>query len=225
MCLFMGAFHLAAECQELPETVVESPRFNPKERVRRTETVGKPALCCYMESNLEYPLEEQQCGNEGVVVAIFVVDPDGKVADVVIENSVSRELDRCVKRCITSTSGQWLPGRVNGVAVPMESRVKVNFDIRGNGTHQEMANKYLLVAIRKCNRGDWLSLNPDINRHRVTRKYRQAHENLVLADRYAPNHPAIKHWHVVVYERQEDLTRMKTAMFELDDILLHALNE
>jgi hypothetical protein len=47
----------------------------------------------------------------------------------------------------------------------------------------------------------------------------------VLADRYAPNHPAIKHWHVVVYERQDDLTRMKTAMFELDDILLHALNE
>jgi hypothetical protein len=142
----------------LEETLVEPPRFSLEQSMVR-QTGQKAPIYQYIQNNLEYPHDALWQNEEGIVVVRFVVETDGSLHHITIDNSVSPSLDQCVVDLISHSTGKWLPGKVNGKPTAMESKVYVNFDIKGNLDHPEKARQHLIMAIRQYDLGIAFSQN------------------------------------------------------------------
>lgn len=81
----------------------------------------------YLAEYFQYPAQAAECGDQGTGVVQFVVQPDGKLTDFRVINSVCRELDKEFIRVIKTTEGMWKPGFNNGNPVQMEKEVSMMF--------------------------------------------------------------------------------------------------
>lgn len=104
--------------QEIYHTVEQMPQFPG----------GETELLKYIRDNLQYPQAALENNIQGRVIVQFVVGKDGKVTNVQILKGVDRLCDQEAVRVIESMP-QWIPGKHNGVAVPVYYRVPVTFKI------------------------------------------------------------------------------------------------
>ena len=104
--------------QEIYHTVEQMPQFPG----------GDTELLKYIRDNLQYPQAALENNIQGRVIVQFVVGKDGKVTNVQILKGVDRLCDQEAVRVIESMP-QWIPGKHNGVAVPVYYRVPVTFKI------------------------------------------------------------------------------------------------
>lgn len=116
--------------QELTAIEVTPPAF--------TSDVPK-SINDFMQKNLEYPAEAGFWKHQGTEVVQFVITPEGKVTDFTVINSVSYEIDKEVIRVLESTSGNWMPGTINGEPVSMETEVSMAFMLNPKDDFVEMA--------------------------------------------------------------------------------------
>lgn len=100
---------------------------------------GQEALHNELHENLKYPEGAKDWGVEGTVFVKFVVDEDGRIPFATtaddIETSVDvyvDDLERQAVSAIKATSGNWEPGKINGVSVPSLVVVPVTFDLKKN---------------------------------------------------------------------------------------------
>lgn len=89
---------------------------------------GLNALMTYLSNNVVYPEEAWKNGEEGRVVASFIVETDGSISNVSISRSVSPLLDAEAVRVI-SAMPKWVPGKSHGKAVRVKFNVPISFKI------------------------------------------------------------------------------------------------
>lgn len=82
----------------------------------------------YVEKNIKYPISAQEAGKEGIVKVAFTVNKEGKICNVKVINSVSKDLDDEAVRVI-SNAPAWKPGTINGKPVNVKYSIPVAFEI------------------------------------------------------------------------------------------------
>jgi protein TonB len=80
----------------------------------------------YLSNNIEYPDMEKEAGISGDVKVRFIVEKDGSITDVKIQNSVSPGLDEEALRVIKKMK-PWKPAKQNGRAVRLSFTKKISF--------------------------------------------------------------------------------------------------
>jgi len=204
---------------QLEETVVEAPRYATTGTAEGHYATKKAPIYTYMQQRIQDANELELLDKEGVVIVRFLVEKNGTLSKLDVQNSVSTLADDCVVKCLRETSGMWLPGKVNGVAVPMESKVYVRFVIPGNGSHEETARKYLAWGVKHFERGSWLSENRYISARRSTAQFKRSMGCFNDANRYQPEEPAIVFWQACAYEKLGDEFNKAKKIKEFIEIL------
>lgn len=218
MCI--GATGLIAQSNLLEETLVESPRYNPKVVTHDANSslnkTKKSAIYPYLQKSIEYPYDALTKMEEGVVVVKFMVLPDGSLANMVVQNKVYPSLDQCVIELLVATSGDWLPGRVNGKPEPMYSKVYVKFDIEGNRPHKEIAMRDYLSAQKHIDNAQRLQLEGKAKQKRIANRYLRALAKFDEATKYCPEELSVISSQVLVYQQLDDYDNymFKQAEFE-----------
>jgi len=102
---------------------------------------GQEALQNELYENLKYPEGAKDWGVEGTVIVKFVVDENGEIPFATTSDDIETTMDFYVDdlekqavSAIKATSGNWKPGKINGVSVPTLAVVPVTFDFKKNPT-------------------------------------------------------------------------------------------
>ena len=90
---------------------------------------GTAELMQFLSKNMKYPDEATKAGQEGRVIASFVVEPDGRVTNARVVRSVAPLLDAEALRVI-GLMPRWEPGRQNGEAVRVKYTIPVTFRLQ-----------------------------------------------------------------------------------------------
>ncbi len=91
---------------------------------------GQQAMMRYIGENIKYPVIAQENGIQGRVICQFVIEKDGKVADIqVVRSSGESSLDKEAIRVINSMP-RWKPGKQRGKAVRVRYTIPVNFRLQ-----------------------------------------------------------------------------------------------
>ena len=89
---------------------------------------GTAELMQFLSRNMKYPKEAEKAGEQGRVIANFVVEPDGSVTNAQVVKSVSPQLDAEALRVI-GLMPRWQPGRQNGKAVRVKYTIPITFSL------------------------------------------------------------------------------------------------
>lgn len=88
------------------------------------------ALLEFLGSNVKYPAAAKDAGIEGMTVLSFVVEKDGSVTDIQTLKSLSPETDQEAIRVVKLTSGDWTPGKQDGVPLRVKYTLPIKFQIK-----------------------------------------------------------------------------------------------
>jgi len=190
-----------AQVTRLKETKVEPPKFigQQVDVVSEKELTTSP-ICHYLKNNLKnYDYME-----EGVVVILFTINPNGTLSDFNITNSVSKLNDEAVLMCLKRTSGLWQAGKVNGQAVEMQKEIFVHFVNPGTTSLENLAQESILTAIKNIEKAKFIkgSVNYSANRanKKSNHKLNTALFYLNEANKFQPEEPSVLFWQACAYE-------------------------
>lgn len=83
----------------------------------------------WIQANLKYPQDAIDKGEQGKVIAKFIVDKEGKIKDIKIVKSVSESLDAEAVRVLESAPN-WTAGSQGGKAVNVAYALPVIFKLK-----------------------------------------------------------------------------------------------
>jgi hypothetical protein len=85
-----------------------------------------------------------QEGITGTSLASFVVNTTGKISEIKIEKSLTKELDERIIKAVTMINGDWLTAMVNGA--PIDSKIYILYNVTKDKITTKFAEKpYQLV--------------------------------------------------------------------------------
>jgi TonB family protein len=87
---------------------------------------GNEKLLNYINKTRVYPKQAYKNGYQGRVLCSFVINTDGSVSNVQVLRGVERSLN-CEAVRIFSKMPDWIPGKLNGVPVPVRVIYPVTF--------------------------------------------------------------------------------------------------
>jgi len=108
--------------QEVPEIPVDYVEQMPE------FPGGEEALISYVGKNVRYPVISQETGTQGHVVVRFVVSKTGEVEKAMVMRSLDKSCDQEALR-VVMTLPKWVPGRQNGIAVPVYYTLPITFKL------------------------------------------------------------------------------------------------
>lgn len=82
----------------------------------------------YLQSEMKYPKKAIKTGIDGTVFVQFIVSKDGSLSDIIVNKSVSKELDAEAVRVI-SAMPNWKPAREDGELVRSYFKHPITFKI------------------------------------------------------------------------------------------------
>ena len=91
---------------------------------------GVQELLGFLSKTIKYPAEAEKAGNQGRVIATFVVRKDGSISDARVVKSVDPLLDAEALRVINAMPA-WIPGTQNGKPVNVKYTVPISFRLDG----------------------------------------------------------------------------------------------
>ena len=94
---------------------------------------GDDARLLFLKRNVRYPQDALRSGVQGVVVVVFIIEPDGTLTGVKIEKGIGAGCDEEAAR-VVGLMPKWEPGRRQGKAVRVMVRMPVVFRIPGRKT-------------------------------------------------------------------------------------------
>lgn len=106
-------------------TQPEEPVFQAVEQMP-TFPGGVEEMMKFLSKNTVYPASAQENGIQGTVYVSFVVDKNGRIADVKVVRGVDPELDKEAVR-VAKSMPAWIAGKQNGVAVRVAFTMPVKF--------------------------------------------------------------------------------------------------
>ena len=119
---------------ETKETTVQQPNKETNRKIYQTVEQmpefpeGMQALLHYIRSHLQPPPDSIRNRIQGRVIVRFVVEPDGTITNAEVIKGLHPFCDREAIRLIESMP-QWIPGKHNGIAVPVYFYIPVSFTI------------------------------------------------------------------------------------------------
>lgn len=119
---------------ETKETTVQQPNKETNRKIYQTVEQmprfpgGDTAMLKYIRENLRYPQAAIEKEIQGRVIVKLVVNTDGILSDIYVIKPLDPQCDQEAIRIIQSMP-RWIPGRHNGVAVPVYYLVPVTFKI------------------------------------------------------------------------------------------------
>ena len=90
---------------------------------------GDAALMQFLSKAIKYPVEAENNGIQGRVVATFVIERDGSISEVSVVKSVAPSLDQEAIRVLKSMP-KWIPGFQNGKPVRVKYTTPVTFRLQ-----------------------------------------------------------------------------------------------
>lgn len=91
-------------------------------------TEGYQNLYEYFAHELRYPAEAVKDSTQGIVTVSFLIDKDGKPAQIKIQNSLGAAFDKEAMRLIANMPS-WKPATLNGKPVPAKMSMPLTFQI------------------------------------------------------------------------------------------------
>lgn len=79
---------------------------------------GDKNLMMFINATRNYPIEAYRKGIQGRVTCSFIVNADGSVSHISVLRGVNPSLNKEAIR-VLSKMPEWIPGRLDGVAVPV----------------------------------------------------------------------------------------------------------
>ncbi len=89
---------------------------------------GEAELMQFLSKNIKYPNEAEKAGQEGRVIATFVVEADGRVTNAQVVRSVAPLLDAEALRVI-GLMPRWEPGQQDGKPVRVKYTIPITFKL------------------------------------------------------------------------------------------------
>ncbi len=90
---------------------------------------GDGKLMEWLSRNIKYPAVAEEARVQGRVIVRFVIGKDGTISDVSIVRSVDPALDKEALRVVKAMP-RWIPGKQNGVPVPVWFSLPVTFQLQ-----------------------------------------------------------------------------------------------
>ena len=93
---------------------------------------GSEAFSSFVQDGIRYPKEARKSGIQGSVIVAFVVEKDGSVTKVKVQEGPSQELSleqEAVRLIRSSKPWQWEPAEVNGQRVASHCVVAITFEL------------------------------------------------------------------------------------------------
>ncbi len=106
---------------------------------------GAVAMMEYLSKNVRYPAEAYKKNIQGRVIATFVVEKDGSIADARVVRSIDPLLDAEALRVVNAMP-QWTPGMHRGKAVRVKYTLPITFKLTGETTTVEAPNEPFFVV-------------------------------------------------------------------------------
>ncbi|MFK7936699.1 MAG: energy transducer TonB [Saprospiraceae bacterium] len=141
--LLFSLFQFQATAQEavvdttVYQIVDQQPRFPGCEQLDTTLAVinqcSQANLLSFVYKNLRYPLEARQNGNEGTVVANFIVEPDSTISDVQIVRDIGGGTGGAVLELVNVMNQigvRWTPGKKQDKDVRTRFTLPVKFKLK-----------------------------------------------------------------------------------------------
>ena len=98
---------------------------------------GEKAFQMMLNDNLHYPENAKDWGAEGTIFVKFVVDTDGNIPYITTSENLDtdieaykKDLEKQAVSAVKSTSGKWIPAKLDGVEVPSLLVVPVSFELK-----------------------------------------------------------------------------------------------
>jgi protein TonB len=94
---------------------------------------GQDSMYAFISRNIHYPLHARENGIEGVVIAQFMVDTFGNIAEIKILRGIGGGCDEEVIRLLELMNEQhkWIPGMYEGAPVPVSFTLPITFRLEG----------------------------------------------------------------------------------------------
>ena len=122
---------LTEEIKTTPTTDQDYPIFQVVEQM--PEFPGGMGECMkWLQTNIKYPKEAKEKGEQGRVILQFIVEKDGSITDVKVVRSVSPALDAEAIR-VASAMPKWKPGMQRGKVVKVKYTLPVMFSLEKKG--------------------------------------------------------------------------------------------
>ena len=122
--------------REVFKVVEEMPRFpgceNADATTKQKYDCSKEKMLEYIYKNMKYPKEARDANVEGVVVAQFVVNKDGKIDEISIVRDIGANCGEVVLEVLNTMNSMeesWTPGKQRGKAVNVLYTIPVRFKL------------------------------------------------------------------------------------------------
>lgn len=89
---------------------------------------GQPALATWLSENLKYPQECIDKKIEGEVIVSFIVERDGTITGIRLEQAVDPKLDAEAKR-VVGVMPNWVAAEMNGAKARSRMMLPINFKL------------------------------------------------------------------------------------------------
>jgi protein TonB len=89
---------------------------------------GAAAWSKFLNRNLRFPAEAQDAGKSGRVLVSFVIEKDGRLSNIEIQNGVGYGMDEEALR-VLKLAKPWNPGKQNGQPVRVRYVIPMNFQL------------------------------------------------------------------------------------------------
>jgi len=94
--------------------------------------IGKNEWLVYLNSNLRYPIEAQDKGEQGTVLVTIIVDENGESQDYSIYKSASPSLDEEALYMVKNFKYEFIPAEKDGKKVKVQYRIPISFHLEYN---------------------------------------------------------------------------------------------
>lgn len=176
--IFCMVAALIAQAQDVPPFVADEAEIVPpkfKESAMATWQ-SSASINDYVAGNFNLVIEAGDM-QEGTEVVNFLVTEEGKIRNIKIINSVSREVDQEITRVLSNTNNMWIPGQNNGIPVAMEKEIAIQIKV-GISDTEALEHDFTKIAERYFTKGAEKLL--------IEQKTRKALHQFEHAARYKP---------------------------------------
>ena len=90
---------------------------------------GVEELSRLIRTNIKYPQEARETGDNGTVYITFVILEDGSIKDIRVLRGVSDAIDKEAMRVVGLMNKHWKPGKKNGKAVKVQFNLPIKFSL------------------------------------------------------------------------------------------------
>lgn len=96
---------------------------------------GQSAMKSWINSNLRYPASAEEKGIQGTVVCSFIVERDGSITNIQVEQGVDPSLNKEAVRVLKAMP-RWTPGKNNGSTVRVKYTTSISFKLETESEYQ-----------------------------------------------------------------------------------------